>query len=370
MELMKKIGSALSIWPSSIQGDFKKIQTQIDKENRKFGIVWTAAQVVLWGIVFIMSLNGGLFAPSRFAYGMTVTVCAVTMLCLLFLVPGVPALNRPLMYFVMITFLGASLWISLIQLQENARTAILFVAVLIVPVMFICDTLPVILLLMADVITFCIVAEPLIDEKSFEWAATNLIIFATAGILIGYFVNKARVERYVFAESAVQLAELQKRYAYYDQMTGLHNRRAYSERIDAFSKDLPDRCCVVMADINGLKEANDTYGHDAGDELIIGAAECLKRGFEDAGTVYRLGGDEFGVIMTGTEKDAQKCIKRMEELCSVWNGKTIKNISLSYGVASSEEYSDIDSLTKAADGKMYEFKQNYYLSSGKERRRR
>ena len=78
MKLMGKLRSALSIWPSSIQGDFKKIQTQIDEENRKFGIVWSAAQIVYWGFCFVMSINGEMFAPSRTAYGVALTVCVVS----------------------------------------------------------------------------------------------------------------------------------------------------------------------------------------------------------------------------------------------------------------------------------------------------
>ena len=367
---MTKLRSAFSIWPSSIQGDYKKIRSQIDEENRKFGIVWSAAQIIYWGFCFVMSISGEMFAPSRVAYGTALAICIVTLLCLLFLCPRAPGLNRPMMYIVMITLLGAGLWISLFQLQENARTAMLFASVLIVPVMFISDTLPMAVLFLADVIAFWGIVGLRIDAGSFQWAIVNLIIFATGGILIGHFVNKARVERYVFAESAVQLAELQTKYAYYDQMTGLCNRRAYSEKIDELSKKLPERCCIVMADINGLKAANDTHGHDAGDELINGAAECIRQSFEDVGTVYRLGGDEISVIMTGTSEDAKNCLKRMEELCSGWKGQIIQGISISYGVASSEEFSDIDSLTKAADERMYAFKQNYYLSSGKERRHR
>ena len=78
MKLMGKLRSALSIWPSSIQGDFKKIQTQIDEENRKFGIVWSAAQIVYWGFCFVMSINGEMFDPSRTAYGVALTVCVVS----------------------------------------------------------------------------------------------------------------------------------------------------------------------------------------------------------------------------------------------------------------------------------------------------
>ena len=260
--------------------------------QRRFGIVLSAAQIIYEGFCFVLSITGEFFAPSRIVYGVALAVCAVTLLCLLFLVPRAPGLKRPMMYFVMLTLLGAGVWMSLLQLQANARTAILFASVLIVPIMFISDTLPTAALLLADVIAFFVFVGPRIDAGSFEWASINLVIFATGGILIGHFVNKARAERYVFA------------------------------------------------------------------------------GFEDVGTVYRLGGDEFSVIMTGTAEDAKVCLRRTEELCAGWKGRIIEGISISYGVASSEEYSDIASLTKAADERMCAFKQNYYLTSGKERRRR
>ena len=123
-----------------------------------------------------------------------------------------------------------------------------------------------------------------------------------------------------------------------------------------------------MADINGLKEANDTLGHEAGDELIIGSAECLRRSFYGIDTVYRLGGDEFTVIMERSEAEARKCLERMEKICADWKGRFINGISISYGAASTDGYSDLNSILKAADQKMYEFKNDYYQNTGKERR--
>ena len=123
-----------------------------------------------------------------------------------------------------------------------------------------------------------------------------------------------------------------------------------------------------MADINGLKEVNDTLGHEAGDELIIASAECLRKSFDGIETVYRLGGDEFTVIMEKPETEAEKCLERMEKICADWKGRFINGISISYGAASTDGYSDLNSILKAADQKMYEFKNDYYQNTGKERR--
>jgi diguanylate cyclase (GGDEF)-like protein len=110
-----------------------------------------------------------------------------------------------------------------------------------------------------------------------------------------------------------------------------------------------------MADINGQKEANDTYGHDAGDELISGAAECLSRGFEEAGTVYRLGGDEFGVIFCHhTKKEIDEFIKRVSEKVSKNDFKF--NFSFSVGTAKYAKGMSVTDLLNAADKEMYEHK--------------
>ena len=133
---------------------------------------------------------------------------------------------------------------------------------------------------------------------------------------------------------------------------------------------MPSGCCVVVADINGLKEMNDRRGHDAGDELIIGSAECLRQSFHHDEWIYRIGGDEFSVIMDGTAENVEDCLKQLDTAASQWKGKYVNGISISCGYASDKEFDDFDSMLKAADERMYEFKSNYYRITGKDRRQR
>ena len=264
-------------------------------------------------------------------------------------------------------FLGAGIGVAL---NLAPKTIIIFASVLVVPVLFISNLLPTLVLLLLNVITLALLGSSRMDAETFSWTLTNLIIFSTIGLVLGYFVNRTRFERYLFADSAVKLAELQKRYAYYDQMTNLQNRRAYDEMISRFAAEMPAYCCVVTADINGLKEINDRLGHEAGDELISASAECLRRGFPGVSTIYRIGGDEFCLFITDADTDAGQCLKRMEEYCAAWQGKHVNGFSLSYGYADSKEFPDIDSIRREADQRMYQFKRQYYMNSGKDRRRR
>ena len=186
-------------------------------------------------------------------------------------------------------------------------------------------------------------------------------IFEEAAGIVAYRTKKAESER--------KLAELQKQYAYFDAMTGLRNRRAYEEKLLQLAKDAPPEFCIVMADINGLKQTNDTIGHDAGDELITAASKCLTDAFEGIDTIYRIGGDEFCIIMNGSIEKADLCLARLTDLTAHWNGRYISSISISTGVASNRDHDSIDSMTAEADQKMYECKRYYYMSSGQDRRR-
>jgi diguanylate cyclase (GGDEF)-like protein len=367
IEMLSKIKDEL-LFAGVFRNNNEKVRKDILEDNRKAAIFWATVQIIFWFFSLIMSRFDLEYTNCLPVYIIVLVICSVSLFLALYVCPKrlrlVPAVAMALN----IALLGAGLGITV--LKPHLRSAVIFCTLLIVPVSYVTDTLSTLVLILLDFLMLLITGSSRMDPDIFRWTVTFFIIFGSVGILMGHFINKTRFERYVFAESAMQLAELQTRYAYYDQMTGLQNRRAYSEKVEQLSKQLPVPCTVVMADINGLKEANDTLGHEAGDELIIGSAECLRKSFDGIDTVYRLGGDEFTVIMERPETEAKKCLERMEKICADWKGQFISGISISYGSASTEEFSDLDSLLKAADLRMYEYKSNFYQSSGKERRKR
>ncbi|MFV0635344.1 diguanylate cyclase domain-containing protein [Mitsuokella sp. WILCCON 0060] len=167
------------------------------------------------------------------------------------------------------------------------------------------------------------------------------------------------------------------RIARHDFLTGLENRRAYDEQILALEKNPPQHCAISMIDINGLKAANDTIGHKAGDELIRGVAACLKKTFADprcAGAPYfgyRIGGDEFTVI--GLVDDALFCqiVETFRGHIAAWKGEFCDALSISFGWASHEEFPEasIDELLHKADKRMYADKAAYYRQAGIDRRK-
>lgn len=163
----------------------------------------------------------------------------------------------------------------------------------------------------------------------------------------------------------------QRRLTETDQLTGLLNRHAYEKDMEYLMEEgARDYTCIVLLDINGLKTVNDTVGHDAGDELIIGASRCISEIFEESGKVYRIGGDEF-VIISNTPKEAfLELIEHFKQVTDSWQGELIGELSVSLGVAAREDYPQMNvrEVLKQADQLMYIDKNDFYRRTGKNRR--
>ena len=152
-----------------------------------------------------------------------------------------------------------------------------------------------------------------------------------------------------------------------DALSGVFSRYAYTKDMDRYSRltALPDNFTVIVFDINGLKTVNDTVGHDAGDELILGAAQCIEKAVGNAGRCYRTGGDEF-IVMTNQEKEqVEAVLSRLEEESKQWSSENFAfPMSIATGYAREEDHQGltVEELTKKADQAMYAAKAAYYLS--------
>jgi len=156
-----------------------------------------------------------------------------------------------------------------------------------------------------------------------------------------------------------------------DEMTGLYNRRAYEENIYEHN-DIPeeDKFIYVSIDANGLKMVNDNFGHTAGDELLIGVAQCMKKSLGSFGNLYRIGGDEFVAILFCDNDEIQSVLAEFDQLINNWSGKLIDTISVSYGWVNKCEKPDASTrqLGAIAEKRMYEAKSTYYRGQGVDRR--
>lgn len=153
--------------------------------------------------------------------------------------------------------------------------------------------------------------------------------------------------------------------AFHDALTGLPNRTLFTDRLEqALAKARrakTKRPAVMFLDLDKFKEINDTYGHDAGDELLKAVANRLKACVRGSDTVARLGGDEFTVLLPDAETldeariVGEKILEQMRQPVDL--GPVSRVITTSIGVAQFQTHAtDAVSLTKFADTAMYHVK--------------
>jgi len=192
---------------------------------------------------------------------------------------------------------------------------------------------------------------------------TLAMFFYTLTVSLNLLINLWRT-----LKNSMELDQV-KKLAYYDNLTGLENRRSYKDYVETLNEKIKDNnsdhtLSAIMLDVNGLKKTNDIYGHKAGDELLTGSSECIKNVFKSVGRCFRTGGDEFVVLADIEHDEFEKKASELKDMLSAWKGDYIDGISISVGKADSVEFPDYDAdkLLIEADKRMYEDKQNYYAS--------
>ena len=153
-------------------------------------------------------------------------------------------------------------------------------------------------------------------------------------------------------------AEIYKELAVKDVLTGLKNRNAYDAWVGEHWKE--EGTTILAFDLNDLKLCNDTLGHAAGDQYLQDAAAILTKVFFPAGNCYRIGGDEFCVIVQQVEDDwVKERLSRMEMLEREYNRTSdVVRMQIAYGYARfcAELDSNIEDTRNRADAQMYENK--------------
>lgn len=174
-------------------------------------------------------------------------------------------------------------------------------------------------------------------------------------VLIGlYLINENRRIQAVHSQSLELLA-------YTDGLTGLKNRLAFNKAESALSKKPDAKYMIVQFDINDLKKVNDIHGHAEGDRHISNAAGIIRKSVNGLGDCYRVGGDEFIAIVSGTdaEKSAQEAIRLMESLTAEYNADKDPPVKLdiAYGMAAfTPSEGGMEESLRLADRRMYECK--------------
>lgn len=151
-----------------------------------------------------------------------------------------------------------------------------------------------------------------------------------------------------------------------DELTSLYNRRGFlnlAQQQLKLAKRTKRGPLFFIADLDGLKQINDTYGHEEGDMALIEAARIMKETFRESDVIGRIGGDEFaGIMLEDSNASAGILATRFQESLDAHNAKSTRpyKLSISIGIAHCDPDSSpsIDELLRNADKLMYEQKRN------------
>ena len=140
----------------------------------------------------------------------------------------------------------------------------------------------------------------------------------------------------------------------HDSLTDLYNRHFFQTEMERIQGGRLFPVSIVMADLDNLKDINDRHGHKTGDAIIIQAAELMKKNFRSEDIIARIGGDEFGVILTETgEIEMSNIITRFYNEIEKQQDALF---NLSLGWATAQESSSLVDIMHQADVRMYQEK--------------
>ena len=161
--------------------------------------------------------------------------------------------------------------------------------------------------------------------------------------------------------------------AFRDQLTGVRNKMAY----DSYLAELESRIVsnevtsygIIVLDTNNLKEINDTYGHENGNAYLINSCKLICQIFTHS-PIFRIGGDEFIVILTGIDlKNHESLLAKLKKSTELAKNASFpwKQVSIAYGISIAEKVKEttIQETFNKADANMYKHKRAIKTAEGK-----
>ncbi|MEA2292301.1 MAG: hypothetical protein QOF17_1324, partial [Solirubrobacteraceae bacterium] len=207
-------------------------------------------------------------------------------------------------------------------------------------------------------------------------SSLTLAIFGSGAVILvlvslfGFFYLRSRnatAAKQRFAEEIARLLESSREEALTDPLTGLRNRRALSADMEtnfASIRSAGAETVLALFDLDGFKAYNDTFGHPAGDALLVRLARRLATTLQGAGTAYRLGGDEF-CILAGAGSDAGAIIRLAAAALTEHGEAFVIECSYGYALLPTDAATPEDAL-RFADRQMYAQKALGRASAGRQ----
>lgn len=182
-----------------------------------------------------------------------------------------------------------------------------------------------------------------------------IICFLAIGVIIQCFNSKLQVSWLTISIASTFM------YLYYNELSQSIDGLTSLLNQNRFTNDwhnLNQKAIIIVLDVNDFKQVNDTYGHQKGDEILCVLATLVKSNYEKYGKVYRMGGDEFSVILTKNIDKFEVLNKNLIDKIQEFKEVQPELPHISYGCALYEPSSDKTKheVLQEADAEMYKFK--------------
>ncbi len=200
-----------------------------------------------------------------------------------------------------------------------------------------------------------LVLSVLVDTMAYYFKFRQTDIIGRIGLLIYIALLGTHTTLDFFAKvQEGRKVEIYKEMAKKDGMTGLYNRNAFDEWEYNFKEG--SNTLLIICDLNNLKRCNDTKGHEMGDKYLIDAATLILKVFDKVGKCYRIGGDEFCVVIERAEKfKVEEYLEQLKKEQEIYNSVSTDidmQIACGYAIHDKADIT-IEETRSRADARMY-----------------